>query len=122
MKIYSFEKLQVWQLSRQYAKKIYQVSKQFPNDERFGLTSQIRRACISVSSNLAEGSARISPQEQSRFTEISFGSLMETLNQLILAGDLEFITEREVNEIRPMIDEIGNKLNALRAAQLSRTK
>ncbi len=120
MRLYSFEKLEVWTLARALNLKVYGVSKLFPVDERFVLTSQIRRASVSISSNIAEGSTRISGKEQARFSEIAFGSLMEVLNQLILAADLEYIFETEMNEFRPQIEEIGNKLNKLRKAQLKR--
>ena len=118
MRLYSFEKLEVWQLGRNLTKNIYKISRGFPDDERFGLTSQIRRAVVSVTSNIAEGSSRQSGKEQARFTEISFGSLLEILNQLIVANDLEYITEDTINKERPLIEEIGNKLNKLRESQL----
>ena len=122
MRLYSFEKLDVWKLSRKLTKNIYQISAGFPDSEKFGLTSQIRRASISVSSNTAEGSSRKSGIEQARYTEIAFGSLLEILNQLIAANDLEYITEEVVNKERPLIEEIGNKLNKLRETQLKRGK
>ena len=87
MRLYSFEKLDVWKLSRKLTKNIYKISAGFPDSEKFGLTSQIRRASISVSSNIAEGSSRKSGVEQARYTEIAFGSLLEILNQLIVAND-----------------------------------
>jgi four helix bundle protein len=120
MRLYSFEKLDVWNLSRNLTKDIYRISRMFPDDEKFGLTSQIRRASISVSSNIAEGSSRKSGKEQARFTEISYGSLLEILGQLIVALDLEFITEEILVKQRPLIEEIGNKLNKLKEAQLKR--
>ena len=122
MRLYSFEKLDVWKLSRKLTKNIYQISAKFPDSEKFGLTSQIRRASISVSSNIAEGSSRKSGIEQARYTEIAFGSLLEILNQLIAANDLEYITEEVINIQRPLIEEIGNKLNKLRETQLRRGK
>ncbi len=122
MRLYSFEKLDVWKLSRKLTKNIYKISARFPDSEKFGLTSQIRRASISVSSNIAEGSSRKSGVEQARYTEIAFGSLLEILNQLIAANDLEYITEEVINNERPLIEEIGNKLNKLRETQLKRGK
>ena len=122
MRLYSFEKLDVWKLSRKLTKNIYQISAGFPDNEKFGLTSQIRRASISASSNIAEGSSRKSGIEQARYTEIAFGSLLEILNQLIAANDLEYITEEVINNQRPLIEEIGNKLNKLRETQLKRGK
>lgn len=120
MRLYSFEKLEVWKLSRKLNKNIYQISSQFPNSERFGLTSQIRRASVSISSNIAEGSSRGSGIEQARYTEIAYGSLLEVLNQLILANDLEYINVDVVTNERELIEEIGNKLNRLKEAQVSR--
>ncbi len=118
MRLYSFEKLEVWNLSRKLTKNIYRISSKFPPEEKFGLVSQIRRAIISVTSNIAEGSSRKSGKEQARFSEIAFGSLMEVLNQLIAAKDLEFISEEDADKQRPLIEEIGNKLNKLRESQL----
>ena len=115
---YSFEKLEVWKLSRQLVGSIYNLTASFPTEEKFGLVSQLRRSCVSVSSNLAEGSSRKSMKEQAHFTQIAFGSLMEILNQLILSVDLGFISEKSLNELRPEIEEIGNKLNSFRNFQL----
>ncbi|MGB0166173.1 MAG: four helix bundle protein [Luteibaculum sp.] len=122
MYTYSFEKLDVWNLARGLTKKIYQLTKTFPDEERFGLVSQLRRATTSIGINLAEGSGRITGKEQARFTEVSYSSLMEVLAVLILCTDLEFMSEEQLIHLRPSIDEIGNKLNAMRAAQLKRSK
>jgi len=106
--------------SRELVKDIYEITKGFPADEKYGLTSQIRRATISVSSNLAEGAGRKTAKDQAHFSTIAFGSLMEMLNQLILATDLHYIDEEVLISIRPKIEEIGNKLNALRNSQNKR--
>ena len=90
--VFAFEKLEVWQKSRDLVKDIYKVTANYPSEERFGLTSQLRRASVSVSSNIAEGSTRWSKKDQARFYEMSFGSLMEILNQLILSTDLKFFS------------------------------
>ena len=120
MKQYHFEKLEVWQKSRILIKCIYQISKDFPADERFGMTQQIRRAGISITCNLAEGTSRMTGKEQARFSEIAFGSLMEVLNLLIIAVDLEYLSDDLLIQTRPLIDEIGNKINALRETQNKR--
>lgn len=114
MNIYSFEKLDVWQKSRLLVKNVYMTTKIFPEDERFGLTSQVRRAMISVSCNIAEGTSRWSDKEKIRFIEIAYGSLMEVVNCLILSFDLEYITEEKLIELRTNIDTIANKLNGLK--------
>jgi four helix bundle protein len=117
---YSFEKLDVWQLSRKLVTDIYMVTKGFPKEEQFGITSQIRRAAISVSSNIAEGSSRTGIKDQSQFSVIAYSSLMELLCQLILSFDLNFISSAQYSDIRSKIEEISNKLNALRNYQQNR--
>jgi len=110
---YPFENLEVWQKSRELVLSIYELTSTFPAEEKFGLVSQLRRASVSVSSNIAEGSTRWSRQDQARFYEISYGSLMEVLNQLILSGDLGFLTETQIDEIRIKLDSVSRMLNAL---------
>lgn len=119
MRQFSFERLDVWQRGRELCKEIYQISQKFPPDERFGATQQIRRAALSIICNLAEGSSRHKGADKARFTEIAYGSLLEVLNLLIMATDLLFIEEGFLNKIRPLIEEISNKLNRLRESQLS---
>lgn len=114
MNIYGFEKLDVWQKSRLLVRDIYLITKSFPDDERFGLTSQIRRAMISVSCNIAEGTSRWSNKEKIRFIEIAYGSLMEVVNCLMLAFDLEYISEQKILQLRFNIDIVANKLNGLK--------
>ena len=122
MHAYTFEKLDVWQRGRELNKRIYQLSTQLPNDEKFGIVSQVRRASISVTCNLAEGSARTRGKEQARFSEIAYGSLMEVLNLLITSADLSYIHHSDVDNIRPLIEEISRKINALRLSQLEKHK
>lgn len=113
MYTYGFEKLEVWQLSRKLVKDIYLVTQSFPESEKFGLVNQLRRASVSISSNIAEGNSRSTNREKARFIEISFSSLMEVLNQLILTNDLLFIEDSVLVEFRLKIEELSNKLNAL---------
>ena len=94
--VYTFETLDTWKKSIEFAKIIYKITDSFPNSEKFGLVSQIRRAVVSVSSNIAEGSAKQSLREQAKFTEISIGSLFEVLNQIIIAYELKFIKKRRL--------------------------
>lgn len=122
MKNYSFEKLNVWQRSKGLCVQIYKLTNKFPEDEKYGFNSQLRRAALSVSSNLAEGSSRVSYKEKARYTEIAFGSLMEVLSQLLVAKDLKFINEEELQEIRSTIEEIGNKLNKLKISQVNKMR
>jgi len=113
---YAFENLTVWQKSREFVKMVYLLTADYPKDERFGLISQLRRAAVSVSSNIAEGSCRWSKKEQARFYEMSYGSLIEILNQLILSVDLDFLSAPELAAIRPNIEELGRMINALQRA------
>lgn len=121
MREYSFERLEVWKTSKSLAKRVYLSTQNFPSDERYGLTSQVRRAAVSISTNLAEGSSRSTGKEQARFTEIAYGSLMEVLNLLMLATEFGFLGEEQMQEYRTLIEEIGNKLNKLRLVQLERS-
>lgn len=120
MKIYSFEKLEVWQESLVLVKLIYSITDSFPSEEKFGLTSQLRRASISISSNLAEGTSRRTQKDKAHFTTISFSSAMEVLNQLIIGKDLGFISENDYILARNKIEKITNMLNALRNYQLNK--
>lgn len=92
---YSFEKLNVWQEAKKLVVEVYHLLDSFPKFEKYALSDQIRRAIVSVPSNIAEGSGRKSIKEQIHFLEISYGSLMETYNQLLIAIDLGYITEKK---------------------------
>jgi len=81
MKQFSFEKLVVWQKSKDLSIHIYRITSSFPKEEKFGLISQLRRCAVSIASNLAEGSGRNSSKDKARFSEIAYGSLLELLNQ-----------------------------------------
>jgi len=118
MKSYSFEKLIVWQKSRKLAVIIYKATRDFPKEEMFGMTSQIRRCSISMSSNIAEGSGRHTAKDKARFTEIAYSSALELINQLIISLDLEYISEENYLKIRPEIEEITFMLDSLYKAQL----
>lgn len=110
---YSFEKLEVWNDSRELTKIIYSITKGFPDDEKFGITNQMRRSAISVSSNIVEGSYRSTGKDKSNFMTIAYSSLMELLNQTIASLDIKYITEDQYKIIRDQIEKISNKLNAL---------
>ena len=118
MKIFSFEKLIVWQKTRELSKVIYKTTKNFPEDERFGLISQMRRCSISISSNIAEGTGRHSNKDKARFTEIAYGSALELLNQAILSNDLDFLPDQDYKEIRSFVTEITAMLDSLYKSQL----
>lgn len=117
MYTYSFEKLEVWIESKNFAKTVYLITSKFPDNEKFGLTSQLRRSSVSISSNIAEGSARKSYKDKAHFTTIAFGSAVEVLNQLIIAFEIGFLSEQDYNQSRASLESITNKLNALRNYQ-----
>jgi len=119
MKEYSFEKLEVWKLAKKFSLKIYTITEKYPDSEKFGLTSQLRRASVSISTNLAEGSGRNTGKDKAHFTQLAFGSLMECLNLLLISKDLELISEVEINSLRLEIDEISKKLSNYRRSQLN---
>jgi len=113
MYTFSFERLEVWIKSRLLTKKIYKLTQQFPDYEKFGLAGQLRRAIISVCSNIAEGSSRKSKKDQGHFYNLAFSSLMETLNQLIISYDLDYIDSQLLSESRNEIHIISKMLNGL---------
>lgn len=120
--LYAFERLDVWQVSRTFVKDIYVLLRTFPDFEAYNITSQIRRAAVSVSLNIAEGSTRNSLKEQSRFTEIAYGSLLEVYCSLLLAKDLNYIREEDFRNVSDKVKELSNKLNALKNSQARRSK
>ena len=112
--VYSFEKMEVCQLSRTFVTSIYKLVSSFPQEERYSLCDQIKRAAISVSSNIAEGCSRSSLKEQKHFIEIAYGSLMEVYCQLILAVDLNYISAAQLSDVKITIDRISKMLGSLR--------
>src|SRR5437016_6378435 len=91
--MFNFEKLDVWQEAIQFADLVYELTGDFPGEERFGLTNQMRRAAVSISSNLAEGSSRVSRADFARFVEIAPASLLEVVSQTIIGKRQGFISE-----------------------------
>lgn len=118
--MYAFENLKAWQEARKLVVAVYRLLDEFPKFEKYALCDQIRRAIVSVPSNLAEGSGRVSIKEQLHFYEISYGSLMETYNQLILAADLNYIGGDNLEELKPQIDAVARMLNGLRSSLLKK--
>lgn len=108
-----FEKLEVWQNARTLVKDVYIITNKFPEEEKFGLTSQIRRAVLSIAANIAEGFSRKTDKDKARFITISFSTSVEVINFLILSFDLDFINEKEYIELREKTEHITNQLNSL---------
>lgn len=112
--MFKFEKLDVWQKAIEFADVIYSVTRSFPADERFGLTDQMRRGAVSVSSNIAEGSSRASDTDFARFVEIGTGSLFEVVSQATVAKRQQFLPESNFAAIYAMAR--GPRANAERLA------
>lgn len=108
------------QLARRFAVPVYRIIENFPPEERYGLVGQLRRASVSIASNIAEGSAKTSVKNQAYFYQIAYSSSLEVLNQLIICNDLTFIQEPDHSEARLKIEEITNKINALRKSILNK--
>ena len=117
--IYSFEKLEVYQLARKFKIDIKLMSQLFPKEERFDLVSQINRASASISANLAEGSGRSSNFDQAHFINMSYSTALETIDHLNTALDMKFIIEEKYTELRIKLDAILNKLNLLYKYQIN---
>jgi four helix bundle protein len=115
----NYKDLVVWQKSIAFVSEIYLLTKNFPQDERFSLVDQMRRAAVSIPSNIAEGHARKSHAEFARFLRISYGSAAEIETQLIIANNLHYLTDSQLQESLIKITELQKMLNALISKQLS---
>src|SRR5206468_3497366 len=112
--MFNFEKLDVWQEAIRFADLVYELTGDFPNEERFGLTNQMRRAAVSISSNLAEGSSRASHTDFARFVEIATGSLFEVVSQTTIAFRRTMIAQRDYDEIYAAAEKQSKMLSGLR--------
>ncbi|HEY8899183.1 MAG TPA: four helix bundle protein [Chthoniobacterales bacterium] len=110
---FRFEKLEVWQRAREFNRAAYDAVRHFPKSEEYALSAQLRRAAISVSSNIAEGSGRNSDADFAHFLEIAYGSLMEVVSQIYLAFDQSYMNESELNALLQKADVIAGQLSAL---------
>jgi four helix bundle protein len=108
-----FRQLKVWEKSHQLALAIYKVTAKFPKEELYGLTSQIRRASMSIPTNIAEGCGRNTDAEFARFLQIAMGSASETEYQLLLSHDLEFLTKTQYEKLNTDVTEIKRMLASL---------
>ena len=104
--MHRFKELDIWKQSRVFCKEIYVVTAQFPEVEKFGLTSQLRRASVSIPSNIAEGASRKSNKDFSRFLEIAVGSCYEIETQLLIANDLRFLNDNDLKKLLAALESI----------------
>ena len=113
---YQFEKLNAWIEAKNLVKMVYAVLSTFPMEERFALCAQLRRAVISIPSNIAEGTSRLSDKDKAHFMEIAYGSLMEVYCQLKIAQELDYLTVEQFNPLRDKIFIVGRLLSGLRGS------
>ena len=112
--MFNFEKLDVWQKAIDFAELVYKHTRQFPGDERFGLTNQMRRAAVSISSNIAEKTSRMSQIDFARFIEIATGSVFEVISQAFVGRRKGFLNEADFRAIYKVAEEVGRMLSGLR--------
>lgn len=112
MYTYNFEKLEIWQLSKNLTVMIYNATKDFPDSEKFGITNQLRRAVVSIPTNIAEGVNKTTEKERSRYLQIAYGSSMEVISLLLISNELNYISSEDLEKYRIIINEISNKINA----------
>jgi four helix bundle protein len=117
--MFVFERLETWQKAIEFADVVYRLTRAFPDDERFGLTSQMRRAAVSISSNIAEGSSRFSKADFARFLEIATGSVFEVVSQAFISRREGFLSEPDFKKIYAAAEEQGRMLSGLRNSQLA---
>ena len=116
----SYHELICWQKCMRLVTEIYLATQQFPTSELYGLTSQLRRAAVSVPSNIAEGQARFSQKEFHHFLSLARGSLAEIETQLLIAKELKYLSPIKVDSLLTVADEVGKVLNGLLASIKSR--
>ena len=116
---FKFEKLEVWQKVIELADLIYDASRNFPDYEKFGLANQMRRAAVSISSNIAEGSSRESKNDFARFLQIAYGSVMEVVSQAEIAHRQNLLSVQNRNQLKQNAEELSRMLSGLRSKLLS---
>lgn len=111
--IKSYKELIVWQKSIELVKEIFVLTENFPKSELYGLVSQMRRAAVSIPSNIAEGYGRNSSKEYAQFYFIAYGSALEVETQLIISKELQFVTEKELTKSKLLLEEVCKMLYAM---------
>ena len=113
--MHRFKDLEIWKQSREFCSDIYTITASFPVDEKFGLTNQLRRASVSIPSNIAEGCSRGSNKDFSRFLEIAIGSAYEIETQLLIASDLKFISNEVLENLTLKLNNIVKMISKFRS-------
>jgi four helix bundle protein len=112
--MFNFEKLEVWRKAIEFADQVYALTRSFPENERFGLTNQMRRAAVSISSNIAEGSSRASKSDFARFIQIAGGSIFEVVSQATIARRQKFLSEEAFQQLYAAAEEQSKMLSGLK--------
>ncbi|HEX9804448.1 MAG TPA: four helix bundle protein [Candidatus Dojkabacteria bacterium] len=113
MVVHSYKDLIVWQKAIELVKKIYSITKNFPDEEKFGLASQVRRSAVSIPSNISEGRSRGSKKDFIRFLYIAKGSLSELETQILISLELRFIKKEDTQNIESLITEVNKMLSSM---------
>jgi four helix bundle protein len=114
----SYRDLIAWQKAMDFVTEVYRVSRNFPQEELYGLTSQLRRCSVSVPSNIAEGQGRLSPNDFKHFISMALGSLMESETQVLIGYRLSYISQGDCEDLLERTREIGRLLNGLAKSDL----
>lgn len=116
--MHQFKELIIWKKSREFCSKIYAITSNFPTEEKFGITNQLRRASVSIPSNIAEGSSRKSNKDFARFLEIAIGFAYEIETQILISSDLGFINSENTLNLINSLEEIIKMTSRFRATLL----
>ena len=120
MNDFFYKKLIAYQKAKEFTKYVYSLVQKFPSFELYAMSDQLRRAAVSTPSNIAEGMGRVSEKDKLHFIEFAFGSLYETMSQIEIALDLEYITQEEYNDVENQVTQIARMLSGLRKTYLGR--
>jgi four helix bundle protein len=115
-----YRKLLIYEKATALVVHVYALIKKFPKEEQYALCDQLRRAAVSIPSNIAEGAGRVSKKERAHFIEIAYASMLEANCQLDIACDLEYINQKELEEITNQLDRVASLISGLRAKRLER--
>ncbi len=118
--MFNFEKFETWEEAVNFANLVYELTRNFPDQERFGLTNQMRRAAVSISSNVAEGSSRVSRPDFARSVETATGSLFEVVSQSFIGRNQGFLNEKQFQHLYAAAEKQGKMLSGLRASLLDK--
>ena len=122
MEVFGYRKLVAYQKAKEVVKRTYKLLKKFPAEERYAICDQLRRASVSITSNIAEGVNRYSVKDKSHFIEMAYGSLMEVSSQFEIAEDLNYITVEERMSMDQLIEEVARLLSGLQKTYKNESK